>query len=110
LKACLTSCAQFSLAHRVFRITCQFLGQPHFDEPELAVPENFSLAFHHTHLDSAAGRAHRTNTWLPDCYPWHKIFFGYELDELHSSVAAPLDRKGGTGQGGKTQECSAFHG
>ena len=72
--------AQLSAIHGVFRITCQFLGQPHFDDPELPVPDNLSFAFHYTHLDSTACRAQRTNAWLPDGYTGHKILFGYEAN------------------------------
>jgi hypothetical protein len=78
LQAGLAPRAQLSTAHWVFGITRQFLGQPHFDCPELAVLHNLSFAFHHTHLDSAACIALRTNGWLPDSDTRYKIFFGDE--------------------------------
>jgi hypothetical protein len=72
--------AQLSAVYGVFRITCQFLSQPHFDDPELPVPDNLSFAFHYTHLDPTACRAHRANAGLPDSYTGHKFFFGYKAD------------------------------
>src|ERR1017187_3627997 len=98
LQSALAPRTQLSEADGVLRITCQFLGQPHFDDPQLAVPDNLSFAFHYTYLDSTACRAHRTNAWLPDGYTGYQIFFWYEANQLRRSIAAPLQYKSRTAQ------------
>jgi hypothetical protein len=94
----------------VFRITCQFLSQSHFEDPELPIAHHLRFAFHDTHVDAAAGGAHCTNARLPDGYTGQKIFFRYEANQLRSSIAAPFQRQCRTAQDCEIQKRSAFHG
>src|SRR5579863_3939561 len=76
---------EFSVVYGMFWIAFQFLGQSHFDNAQLAVPDNLGLAFHDPGLNATARGAQSANARLPNGDARNQVLFRNETNELRSS-------------------------
>ena len=109
LQPCLASRAQLAVVNGVLRIAFQFLGQPHFHNAELTVPDNLGVAFHNANLKAATRGALGADGRLPNGHAGNQGLVGNKANKPIRLVATACQRTACTADRGKFQKRSPFH-